>query len=73
MKLWYYTDTDSPYIDLAGRAGADWREVTPGLVLNFDAVGALVGIDIDQASVVLDLTGLDAGSVPVEWVGKRAD
>lgn len=70
MKLHYYTDTDSLYIDLADRAGADSREVAPGVVLDFDAAGALVGIDIDQASVVLDLAGLKAGSVPVEWIGE---
>ncbi len=69
MKLRYYPDTDSLYIDLADRPSADSREVTPGVVLDFDAAGGLVGIDIDQASRHLDLSGLGAGSVPVETVG----
>jgi uncharacterized protein YuzE len=72
MKLRYYPDTDSLYIDLAERPSADSREVTPGVVLDFDAAGALVGIDIDQASRHLDLSGLSAGSVPVEMVGARS-
>lgn len=72
MKLRYYADTDSLYIDLADRPSADSREVTPGVVLDFDAAGALVGIDIDRASRHLDLSGLSSGSVPVELVGMRA-
>jgi len=40
MKLLYYADTDSLYIDLAERPSADSREVTPGVVLDFDAAGA---------------------------------
>jgi len=66
MKLLYYADTDSLYIDLADRPSADSREVSPGVVLDFDAAGALVGIDIDRASRHLDLAGLRTGSVPVE-------
>lgn len=72
MKLRCYADTDSLYIDLADRPSADSREVTPGVVLDFDAAGALVGIDIDRASRHLDLSGLSSGSVPVELVGMRA-
>ncbi len=72
MKLRYYSDTDSLYIDLAERPSADSREVTPGIVLDFDAAGGLVGIDIDQASHHLDLSGLRTGSVPVEMVGPGA-
>jgi uncharacterized protein YuzE len=71
MKLRYYADTDSLYIDLAERASVDSREVTPGVVLDFDAAGALVGIDIDQASRHLDLSDLGTGSVPAEVVEIR--
>ena len=71
MKLRYYADTDSLYIDLAERASVDSREVTPGVVLDFDAAGALVGIDIDRASRHLDLSSLETGSVPVEMVETR--
>jgi uncharacterized protein YuzE len=50
MKLNYYPDTDSLYIDLAERDSVDSREVADGVVLDYDAVGNLVGIDIDHAS-----------------------
>jgi hypothetical protein len=38
-------------------------------VVDFDAAGALVGIDTDRASRHLDLSWLGTGSVPVELVG----
>lgn len=65
MKFWYYPDTDSLYINLADRPGADAQEVAPGVVLDFDADGNLVGIDIDRASQVVDLSRLEAESLPV--------
>ena len=71
MKLQYYADTDSLYIDLVERPSVTSREVTPGVVLDFDDAGALVGIDIDHASQHLDLSRLEAGSVPFETVTVR--
>lgn len=56
MKLHYYPDTDSLYIDLTERAVADSREVAPGVVLDFDAQGRVVGIDIDKASGHVNLS-----------------
>ncbi len=54
MKFRYYVDTDSLYIDLSEKPSVDSREVAPGIVLDFDAEGRLVGIDIDQASKVVN-------------------
>lgn len=50
MKLHYDSDTDSLYIDLADRPGVESLEVRPGVVLDLDADGHVVGIDIDHAS-----------------------
>lgn len=58
MKLHYYPETDSLYIELSTRAGQESREAAPGVVLDFDAEGRIVGIDIDRASEVVDLDGL---------------
>jgi uncharacterized protein YuzE len=65
MKLRYYAETDSLYIDLSERASVDSREVSPGVVLDFDAEGHLVGIDIDGASKVVDLSRLEAEALPL--------
>lgn len=71
MKLYYYAETDSLYIDLADRPSVSSREVMPGIVLDLDDGGALVGIDIDHASHQLDLPLPDSGSVPFEAVRTR--
>ena len=65
MKLSYYPETDSLYIDLSAKTSAESCEVVDGVVLDFDADGALVGIDIDHASRLLDLTKLETESVPM--------
>ena len=64
MKLQYYPETDSLYIDLNSRPSADSREIADGVVIDFDAEGNIVGIDIDRASEKLDLKTLEATSVP---------
>jgi uncharacterized protein YuzE len=64
MKLHYYPETDSLYIDLNSRPSADSREIAEGLVVDFDAQGDIVGIDIDRAAQKLDLKTLEAVSVP---------
>jgi len=64
MKLNYYPETDSLYIDLASRPGVESREISDGVLLDYDADGALVGIDIDNASEKIDLTHLVLSRMP---------
>jgi uncharacterized protein YuzE len=64
VKLHYYPETDSLYIDLNSRPSADSREIAEGLVIDFDREGNVVGIDIDHASRKLDLKSLEAISLP---------
>lgn len=66
MKLHYYPETDSLYIELRAGAGAETREVVDGVNVDLDADGAPVGIDIDQASTKLDLTTLETGVLPLK-------
>ena len=66
MRINYYPDTDSLYIDLSSKASVDSREVSDGVVLDYDADGNLVGIDIDQASVKLDINELILNKLPAE-------
>jgi len=66
MKLNYYPETDSLYIDLAERSSAESKEVSEGIVLDYDADGNLVGIDIDNASKKLELKKLVLNKLPIE-------
>ena len=64
MKLNYFPETDTLYIELADRPGADAEEIRPGIVLDLDESGAVVGIDIEKASQLLDLSRVDTTNLP---------
>jgi len=64
MKLHYYPETDSLYIELKSSPGAEAREIVEGLVVDFDANGEVVGFDIDNASRKLDLSKVETVALP---------
>lgn len=64
MKLNYHPDTDSLYIDLSERSSAESREVSEGVVLDYDSSGRLVGIDIDNATNKVELQQLILSKLP---------
>lgn len=64
MKLNYYKETDSLYIDLSARASTESKEISEGVVLDYDANGNLVGIDIDNASKKLDMDQFSINNLP---------
>ncbi len=66
MKLNYFPDTDSLYIDLSHKPSVESQEVSEGVVLDYDGEGNLVGIDIDHASRKLNLRELITSHIPLE-------
>lgn len=66
MKLNYFPDTDSLYIELADQPSVESREVSEGIVLDYDAIGHLVGIDIDNASTKVDMKTLKLANFPAK-------
>lgn len=64
MKLHYYPETDSLYIELRANSGTETRQAADGVNIDLDADGNLVGIDIDQASTKLDLATLETTALP---------
>ncbi len=64
MRLNYYPETDSLYIDLSEHPSVESREISEGVVLDYDADGNLVGIDIDNASAKVDLNRLTVSKLP---------
>lgn len=56
MNISYDRSTDSLYVHLTEQVGCDADEVESGVVVDFDANGAMVGIDIQQASQRADFT-----------------
>ena len=65
MKLNYYPETDSLYIDMSEKPSVDSKEVSNGIVLDYDKDGNLVGIDIDNASKKMELTELVLNKLPM--------
>ena len=66
MKLNYFPETDSLYIDLAEKPSAESREISEGVVLDYDSLG-----NIDNASSKVDLKRLVLSKLPgkVETAG----
>lgn len=71
MKFHYYPDTDSLYIELSESASADSREVASGVVLDFNKKGKIVGIDIDHASTLVNLSKLETQGIPLDTLSLR--
>ncbi len=65
MKLHYYPDTDSLYIDLAAMPSADSQEIADGIVVDYDTAGRIVGLDIQHAAERLDLATLETEALPI--------
>jgi len=64
MKLHYYPETDSLYIELKTAPGTKAREIVQGLVVDFDDRGEVVGFDIDHGSKKLDLSVVETIALP---------
>jgi uncharacterized protein YuzE len=71
MKVNYYPETDSLYIDLSEQPSVEGREISEGVVLDYDESGNLVGIDIDNASRKVELQRFVVSRIParVETAG----
>ena len=65
MKLQYYPDTDSLYVELKPVPSVETREISDGLIVDLDAEGQVVGFDLDHASRRLDLSTLETEALPL--------
>jgi uncharacterized protein YuzE len=64
MKLSYYPETDSLYIDLSSKTSKESVEISEGIVLDYDDDGHITGIDIDNASHKIDLNEIILNKIP---------
>ncbi len=71
MKFYYDSENDSLYIDLGERPSMESQEMLPGIVMDFDADGKLVGIDIDHASKIVNLSRFEAESFPIPQASSK--
>jgi len=66
MVFQYYPDTDMLYIKLADGVSTESEEVATGVVLDFDERNRVIGIEIEDASKLIDLSRLEVLALPIE-------
>jgi uncharacterized protein YuzE len=64
MKLNYFPDTDTLYIELSEKTSADSQEISEGIVIDYGEDGKVVGIEIDNASNKTNLKELITDKLP---------
>lgn len=65
MKLFYDRKSDSLYLGLSeSKEYRDSVEAAPGVVLDFDETGRLLGIDLERASRLIDVSDLELHEEP---------
>ena len=72
MKVEYYPDSDMLFIKLADGPSAVSEEVAPGIVLDLDEHNKVIGVEIEDASKLMDLSQLELRSLPVSRVSISA-
>ena len=50
MKFEYYPETDSGYLLLSDEPSVETREILDGVNADFNAAGALIGIEIERVT-----------------------
>jgi uncharacterized protein YuzE len=65
MIFEYFPDTDRLYIRLTDSPSTESDEIVPGIVLDFDDRNQIVGIEIEDASVRVDLSRLELKAIPL--------
>ena len=68
MNINYYAQTDSIYIDLSSKPSVESQVVSDDLVIDFGEHGEPVGIDIQHASKILNLSELVTHNIPTKKI-----
>lgn len=72
MVFRYFAESDMLYIELMPGISTESQEVAPGVVLDFDAQDRVIGIEIEDASAVMDLSEFRIAIDPGVVLGKPA-
>jgi len=66
MKLNYYPETDSLYIDMSSKPSNESVEISEGIIIDYDDAGTITGIDIDNARHKINLNEIILNKVPAQ-------
>lgn len=59
MKIKYFAETDTLYIDIANRPSAETEVISETLMVDLDSDGKPVGITIEHYSQMVDSTAIE--------------
>lgn len=65
MVFQYFPDTDMLYIRFVDEVSSESEEVAAGIVLDFDRQNRVIGIEIENARNLVDLSRLEVLAVPI--------
>ena len=65
MVFRYFPDTDMLYIELLDAVTTESEEVAPNIVLDYDESNRVVGIEIEDASKLMDVSRLEISALPL--------
>lgn len=65
MVFEYHAESDMLYIKLMNTPSTESEEIAPGVVLDFDAENHVTGVEIEDASKLIDLSRLEIKAMPV--------
>lgn len=65
MTFQYFKDDDMLYIKLISGVSTESEEVAPGIVLNYNDNNQVIGIEIEDASKIVNLSRLELFSMPI--------
>lgn len=65
MIFEYFPESDMLYIRLTDSPSAESDEIAPGVVLDFDDRNQIVGVEIEDASMRVDLSRLELKAIPL--------
>lgn len=76
MIFSYDSETDMLHIELTAGVSTESQEVTPGFVIDFDENNEVIGIEIEDASRLIDLSRLEVAALPItslNFIAQPAD
>ncbi|MEB3337721.1 MAG: DUF2283 domain-containing protein [Leptolyngbyaceae bacterium] len=65
MKIQYFAETDTLAIELTSQSVASTDAITDDLILDYDVLGKIVAITIDNYSKNVDVINLQALDLPL--------
>lgn len=65
MVFEYFPDSDMLVIKLSDGTSTESEEIAPGIVLDYDKGNRVVGVEIEDASKLVNLSRLELRALPI--------